>query len=257
MEVALAEPAVDIINGDGEGRLLLICEHASNSVPASIELGVSEHILSSHSAWDPGALEVARRLSERFDSPLVASRISRLVYDCNRPPHSPTAIVENTEYEVVPGNQNLTASQRQERVDLAYLPFKSAVEKALSGFDTKAVHPVMITIHSFTPEFKGKRRDVELGILHDSDSRLADAMLEQAGVRSKMKICRNQPYTALDGVTHTLCEHALPGELLNAMIEIRNDLLRDDESVLEISELLGDLIEHGMKACSGLRSGTA
>lgn len=253
----MAEPAVDIINSDGKGSLLLICEHASNTVPAPIELGISNDILSSHNAWDPGALDIARRLSERFDSPLVASRVSRLVYDCNRPPDSPTAIVENTEHGAIPGNQNLTSSQREERVELAYLPFKSAVEQALSVFDVNAVQPVLITVHSFTPEFKGNRREVELGILHDSDSRLADAMLAHARDCSTMKIYRNQPYAALDGVTHTLCEHALPRSLLNAMFEVRNDLVQDDESVKDISELLGDLIEHGVKACQSLQTGTA
>ena len=39
----------------------------------------------------------------------------------------------------------------------------------------------VVTVHSFTPVHFGEPRAVELGILHDEDSRLADGMLARAG----------------------------------------------------------------------------
>ena len=100
---------------------------------------------------------------------------------------------------------------------------------------------VVVTIHSFTPVYHGQFREVEIGILHDSDSRLADAML--AGSEgSSLTVNRNDPYGPEDGVTHTLRLHALPDGLLNVMIEIRNDLITNEEEQAQIAAFLYELM---------------
>jgi predicted N-formylglutamate amidohydrolase len=87
----------------------------------------------------------------------------------------------------------------------------------------------LVTIHSFTRVFNGVSRDVELGILCDSDERLADEMLARAPGLTDMLTAKNDPYGPADGVTHTLKEHALGNGLLNVMIEVRNDLIATHE----------------------------
>jgi len=91
--------------------------------------------------------------------------------------------------------------------------------------DSRPAPPALVTVHSFTPVYHGRRRAVELGILHDDDSRLADAMLARAPAHTAMRTGRNDPYGPEDGVTHTLRRHALPRGLPNVMLEIRNDLI--------------------------------
>ena len=105
----------------------------------------------------------------------------------------------------------------------------------------------MVTIHSFTPVYNGKPRAVEVGILHDSDTRLADAMLAAAAHNPAFKVERNAPYKPEDGVTHTLAEHALPNGLLNVMVEIRNDLLEDVEGIEAIAIWLESLLTSALK----------
>ena len=84
---------VQIVNPDGQADILLICEHASNRIPASLgSLGLDAKVRESHVAWDPGAREVAIIMAERLDAPLILQRFSRLVYDCNRPPDAPSAM---------------------------------------------------------------------------------------------------------------------------------------------------------------------
>ena len=56
--IALSEinpsEAVEVLNPDGQGGFVLICEHASNRIPAALNrLGLSDEALSSHIAWDP------------------------------------------------------------------------------------------------------------------------------------------------------------------------------------------------------------
>ena len=46
-----------IENGEGTSPILLICEHASNVIPARYgDLGLGSAERESHIAWDPGAM---------------------------------------------------------------------------------------------------------------------------------------------------------------------------------------------------------
>ncbi|MBY6137466.1 N-formylglutamate amidohydrolase [Nocardioides marinus] len=231
------DTAVEVVNADGSGQVLLLCEHASNHIPDRYQgLGLQQEHRLSHAAWDPGARAVALHLSRALDAPLVAGRVSRLVYDCNRPPEAPSAMPEKSELIEVPGNRGLTDAQRQERVATVYAPFCAATTKLIEARKAANVPTVLVTMHSFTRHYYGKERAVEIGILHDSDSRLADAMLAAAPALPHRRIERNEPYGPQDGVTHSLQIHGIAHGLDNVMIEIRNDLLStpaDEEALAE------------------------
>lgn len=227
--------SVDIHNRAGRGPVVLLCEHASHHIPEHYhELGLDPAYWHSHVAWDPGACAVALKLSHALEAPLVASRVSRLVYDCNRPPEAASAMPERSETIAVPGNFNLTQAQRADRVEAIYRPFCDAVARVLRERAARNVPTVLLTIHSFTPYYHGQARAVEIGILHDVDSRMADAILAQSHRLSHRKIQRNAPYGPEDGVTHSLTLHGIGNGLANVMIEIRNDLLAtpDDQDAM-------------------------
>lgn len=220
-------PSVEVLNMSGRGAFLVVCEHASNRLPVALgDLGLSPDLLRSHIAWDPGAMPVARALARLLDSPLVAGRFSRLAYDCNRPPEAPDAVAARSEVFDVPGNADLGDEERRGRADEIYAPFR----ETLAAEMRRRPDAAMVTVHSFTPVYKGVARAVELGVLHDADARLADAVLPRAATATGLRTERNQPYGPADGVTHTLKEHALPAGALNVMLEIRNDLLSDEAS---------------------------
>ena len=80
-----ASDTVGVSNPGGSSPFVLTCDHASNFLPAEFgTLGLAAADLSRHIAWDPGALPVARRMARALDAPLIESRVSRLVIDCNR-----------------------------------------------------------------------------------------------------------------------------------------------------------------------------
>ncbi len=225
----------------GKSPVLLVCEHASNHIPSRYNrLGLTDKAVQSHIAWDPGALDVAQHLVKMLDAALVAQKISRLVYDCNRPPSSPDAMRAISEIYRIPGNENLTAADIQARIDTVYTPFRTTLGQTIEQRITDGFDPVIVTIHSFTPEYNGKPRDVEIGILHDVDSRLADKMLGLAD--QKYNIQRNAPYGPDDGVTHTLLDQAVSRGLKNVMIEIRNDLLETLQGRHDVVIWLAELI---------------
>ncbi|MEJ8311533.1 N-formylglutamate amidohydrolase [Agrobacterium larrymoorei] len=232
--------AVAVENEAGKSPVLLICEHASNRLPARYgDLGLSQQVLSSHIAWDPGALEVARLLSQKLDATLIYQRFSRLIYDCNRPPESTSAMPVRSEIYDVPGNANLDEAERFLRTAALYIPFHEAISSLIEKRRILGLKSVIVTVHSFTPVYHGNIRDVQIGLLHDTDARLVDDMLSDSDP-APFRIERNQPYGPDDGVTHTLRLHALPDGLLNVMIEVRNDLISDEAGRRAAAKFLGE-----------------
>jgi len=224
-----------VLNPNGTHPIVLICEHASNAIPAKFDsLGLDKAALNSHIAWDPGALETAKKISEELNAALVCSTVSRLVYDCNRPPDAPDAMPDRSETTHIPGNKDLSSSGRDDRIANYYRPFETLISDVLDHHGSQAV---LVTIHSFTPVYLGRQRDVQIGILHDEDTRLADALLD---VADGYKVDRNEPYGPDDGVTHTLAHHAIPRGLLNVMIEIRNDLIATPQQCDVMASKLAD-----------------
>lgn len=230
---------VAIERPEGRSPVLLICEHASKVIPRSLgDLGLPAELLSSHIAWDPGALDLALFLSRELDACLIHQRFSRLAYDCNRPPESDSAIPKRSEIFDIPGNIAASAEEKQARVDGIYRPFQAAVTQEIARRRAAGQPTVLVTLHSFTPVFKGVRRDVEIGILHDSDTRFADRVIAALDDGSGFVVRRNEPYGPEDGVTHTLVEHGLRNGLRNVMVEVRNDLLADAASRKRVEEHL-------------------
>ena len=251
-ETEIQSGVVELVNREGAGPVVLVCEHASSFIPPQYEnLGLAPNLLQSHIAWDPGAFGVARYLSRQLDAPLIAQKISRLVYDCNRSAESPSAIPVRSEQHDISGNQGLSTSDRRTRMNQVYEPFHQTLDNILSARLVSGLPTSLITIHSYTPIYNNRPRNVDIGILHDSDARLADAMLDIAESEIRYRVRRNQPYGPEDGVTHTLCEHGVRHGFLNAMIEIRNDLIQDDAGQKIMADWLLLLLVGSLELVSG------
>ena len=229
-----------MVNPQATSPVLLVCEHASNFIPPEYNaLGLSDDAKTSHIAWDPGALELACHLADLLDARLVHSNISRLIYDCNRPPEAHDAMPVSSEGRTIPGNENINENERKRRIARFYNPFKTLLADTIASMSGK---PILVTMHSFTPVYDGQTRDVEFGILHDSDSRLADLMLEHASAHTKLNVMRNEPYGPQHGVTHTLKQHGVENGCQNVMLEFSNRLLTSDAKQKEIAEMIAALL---------------
>jgi predicted N-formylglutamate amidohydrolase len=212
-----------ILNPNGASPIVLICEHASNALPKSLgTLGLSDEDLQRHIAYDIGAEGTSRILSKLLDAPLILQRYSRLAYDCNRPPEADGAMPEVSEIFEIPGNKNLLPSARLARTREIYRSFHRAIEDYLDQRAAEKRHTIVVTMHSFTPVYKGKSRDFDVGFLFDRDTWLAN-FLVKAFPTEKARL--NEPYGPKDGVMHTTGLHAAPRGLKHVMIEIRNDLI--------------------------------
>ncbi len=240
-------PYVEILNPNGAAPVVMVCEHASNSIPDQFINPLPDSVmLSKHIAWDPGARTLALELSSLFDAPLVCSKISRLIYDCNRPPDSESAIPVKSEMYEIPGNLNLSESERQSRIDEIYTPFHNTLSALIHDKLARGTRPALVTVHSFTPSYFNQVRLTEIGILHDLDSRMADLMLDVAPQVCRFLVERNKPYGPEDGVTHTLRVHAIQHLLPNVMLEIKNDLLTTTVEIKAMADIIQKMLIHSM-----------
>lgn len=234
-------------NAHASAPLLLTCEHASNFMPPQFAgLGLSAGQLADHVAWDIGALSLAQRLARILDVALVAAPASRLLVDPNRDIAAHDLIPEQAEGALIPGNSNLSAADRAQRIAAFHAPFHEAIEAQLA----RSPHvQALVAVHSFTPVLFGRERPWHAGILYADDARLADTMIETLTRESGLNIGRNQPYAPSQGVYYTMDRHA--AGRATVMIEVRNDLIREEIGQERWARLLAQALNAAMSALSG------
>lgn len=216
--------AVTVTNEGGISPYLFVCEHASHFIPDRFDkLGLNEHELTAHIAWDPGAVEVARQMGDSLNACVIEAELSRLLIDCNRSLEAPDLIPETSEATLIPGNQALSSSERAERIELSHAPFHACVEQIITKRSAQGQPSWIVTIHSFTPAYLGTQRPWEIGIIHDEDDRIARPLIEALKQDKSINVGVNQPYSPADRVYYTLERHARPRNAPCVMVELRND----------------------------------
>lgn len=236
-------PPYRIVHADGRAPLVLTCDHASHAVPESLgNLGLASRDLERHIGWDIGAAAVTRRLAERFDAPAVFSGYSRLVIDCNRKLGSETSILEVSDGTVIPGNLSLEPSEAARRAEALFIPYHRAIASVLEGIRRSGSTPIFGAIHSFTPRLNGSARPWHFGVLWDQDPRLARPLIEALRSHPGVLVGDNEPYSARDHFDFSQEFHASSAGIPSALVEIREDLIRDPAGIELHADLLGDAL---------------
>lgn len=232
-------PPVEMVHPEGAGTAVLVCDHAANRVPRRLgTLGLDPARLAEHIGWDPGAAQVARRLSALLDAPLVLSGYSRLVIDCNRPPASPQSIPERSAGIPVPANLGLSPKEREARVQALFRPYHEAIDRLL---DARADRPsLLLNIHSFTPVLGDRPRPWHIGVSHWRDRRFADLLLGSLAQNAALTLGDNEPYPIEDHIDYTVPTHGEGRGLPSLMIEIRQDGLKTPADADTWAERLAD-----------------
>lgn len=226
LDEADATGAVRVVNAGGRGRFVVLVDHASRHVPAEYgRLGLSDAELERHIAWDAGALAVATLVAGEFDAPLIHACVSRLVIDVNREPDAPDLIAARSEDTDIPGNAGLDDAARHRRIATIYTPYHAAIADVLAARQADRMATILISIHTFTPVFRGRRRPWHVGVLHGRDTRIAAPLRAALALDAGLVVGDNEPYSPADGVYYTLARHGEARGLATAMIEIRNDLV--------------------------------
>ena len=202
--------------------LFLTCEHGGNSVPAkwrsafkSLE---SQQHLGSHRGYDPGALFAAERLAELLSAPLVHSAVTRLLVDLNRSVESADLFSKFTSV--------LDEDQRQQIITDFYQPYRDEVTATIKDKVAAGDSVIHLSVHTFTPMFRGTKRDFDVGVLYDPsrnwESQLSHRMagsLNEENIHAVL----NRPYLGTDdGFTTALRRDFENSRYAGIEIEVSN-----------------------------------
>lgn len=241
-------PAVDapshrVVPGSATRGLVILCDHASNHIPPEYgTLGLDPAQLKRHIAYDIGAEAVVTRLARMLDAPAVLSRFSRLLIDPNRGDDDPTLIMRLSDGAVVPGNRQLDPQERGQRIDRFWRPYHAAIADVIDRCVAAGTPPAIVSVHSFTESWKGVPRPWHVGILWEGDRRLAIPLLEAFRAEGGLIVGENQPYPG--SYEGDCCwQHGVQRELPWAIVEIRQDLIRDEAGQTRWAERLARIVE--------------
>lgn len=200
------------------GGILIVSDHASNRVPADIDLGIDMALLNQHIAIDLGVAEVGALMAQRPGIAAFQAGVSRLVCDCNREEHAPAVIPIASDGHAIPGNA-LDHAAHQARLARFFHPYHAALADLLD-----ANPPALIlSLHSFTPLLATSEepRPWQVGVLYNQDdraARLAIPLLEDEG----LIVGDQQPYSG-HLLNATMNRHAEADGRPYLGIEIRQD----------------------------------
>lgn len=227
-------PPVHVVEGDTQTPLMVLCEHASNAVPLSLRaFGVDARDMVRHIAWDVGARAVAERIATSVGGCGVFSGYSRLVVDCNRPLWSKTLIPEVSDGTDIPANRGLSWQAIAQRVEEIYLPYHLAVAEARGRFAARGVRPLVLFVHSFTPQMDDVARPWSIGAPHSVDDSVSRPFIEILRGVGGFEVGDDEPYGFGDySDDYSVVEHAISKGLKHLFLEIRQDEIADEAGVI-------------------------
>ncbi len=212
------------MTGFVDASFLVTCEHGGNTVPpAYAELFKSAGAradLRSHRGYDPGALAASEQFQQHLGAELIASTTTRLLVDLNRSIDNAELFSKYTRY--------LSPHEKAELLAEHYHPYRqrtvAAIEKQLA--ESRPV--IHLSVHTFTPRFKGVWRHVDVGLLFDPDRKFEVSFCEQwrqrlASSSPSLRVRPNEPYKGVDdGFTAALRRQYAARDYVGVEIEINN-----------------------------------
>ncbi len=234
----------EILPGNDDTGLILLADHATNRLPERYgSLDLPPEAFARHIAYDIGIEGLTRALSASLGAPAVLSCFSRLLIDPNRGEDDPTLIMKISDGAIVPGNHPITPEEWNYRLATYHRPYHQAVARTIRAVEARTGKaPLVLSLHSFTPFWKGVPRPWHAGILWDSDPRAAVDLIARLRADDSLVVGDNEPYDgALAG--DTMSRHATANGLAHALVEIRQDLIADDAGALAWARRLAPIVD--------------
>jgi predicted N-formylglutamate amidohydrolase len=242
-------PPFEVVRETGTSDLFLTADHAGQVIPAALgNLGLSEAELQRHIAWDIGIAATTRHLSELLDATAILQTYSRLVIDCNRDPSWPSAMPEISELTPVPGNLDLSPTDRAARTEAIFTPYHTRITQLLNARQKAGRRTILIAMHSFTPVFKNERRDMQVGVLYNKDPLYASALKALLEAEGDLIVGDNAPYAITDKSDYGIPVHGELRGLRHVEIEIRQDLLADASGQIGWAKRLARLLPNAAES---------
>lgn len=219
-------------------NLVLSCEHFTNTIPEeykSLFLN-ADKILETHRGWDIGANIILKYLENTYGITPWKGEVSRLLVDLNR------SIGHKNLYSEF--SKVLSRADRIAILDSYYYPYRDSFESEIIGLNPTKKQPIIhISIHSFTPIWKGLPRNADIGILYDT-SHLPEkdfSLIWKKEIVSKypeFKVRSNFPYLGKSNSFPTELRRKYKQKYIGIELEVNQKLFADDGKSVKNAKIL-------------------
>ena len=98
-------------------------------------------------------------------------------------------------------------------------PITTRIEAELEERRQSGQATALISLHSFTPVFKGEARPWHAAVLYNRDPRFAHRLMALLNAEKEFTVGENVPYTVSDATDYTIPVHAERRGLHHVLIE--------------------------------------
>lgn len=216
------------------GGIVCIADHASNHVPAGMDLGIEPKLMHEHIALDIGVEGVADRLARRHGIPAHMACVSRLVCDFNREETDPAVVPETSDGHLIPGNLGADVERRLRAYHRPY-------HEGLAAFLAEARPKLIFALHSFTPALRScdKPRPWEVALLYNHDDRAARHAIRLFAAEG-LTVGDNEPYSG-KLLNATMDRHAEAAGIAYCSLEVRQDQIISEAGQARWAALIADV----------------
>jgi predicted N-formylglutamate amidohydrolase len=243
MSEPFVHEAYEELLGSPDAAVVLSCEHASARLPQPWSWSEEDRWLPPlHWASDLGARALTLELAAALSASAVLARFTRLLVDPNRDPGHVDLFRRMADGKPVHLNQGIDESERARRMHGYYEPFHTALEQALA----RSRAPLLLSIHSFTPNYEGTVREVEIGVLFNHEEQHARA-LHAALAKHFDGVAENEPWSGKGGLMYCAETHAGRFGRVALELEVRQDRLEDAAYRARLVPVLSAFLERSFK----------
>jgi predicted N-formylglutamate amidohydrolase len=165
----------------------------------------------------------------------VLGSCTRLLTDLNRSPSNRSVFSDFTAH--------LSGTEKEKILKTYHEPFRKSVTKAFRCCTFPVIH---ISVHSFTPVFKGKERNVDIGLLFDparENEKHFAAFLGRAFKYTDFRVRMNSPYQGkTDGTATWLRTLHHGGSYIGLELELNQSLIKSGKFEKPLLEKIADRI---------------
>ena len=112
----------------------------------------------------------------------------------------------------------------------------------LADFRRREVVPMVVSVHTFTPEMAGTARPWHVGVLWDKDEASARRLIAGLAAVDGVVVGDNEPYSGKHPCDCTIDHHAEQVGLPHVCVEVRRDQLESPAGVERWVRLLARLL---------------
>ena len=251
-------PPFQLLNQRASGMGLVICDHASNRVPRSLKgLGIQKGDLQRHIGWDIGTEDIGKYIGKELNMPVILASYSRLVVDLNREPHHSECMPEVSDRTNIAANIGLSKKAKDQRLKEIFWPYQKQIEKQINRL-LKTGCPLLIAIHSFTPQLNDVKRPWHISVLWNKQEKIAKRLIAEIRKREpSLLVGSNEPYTLKDErfIGSTMYRHAEERGLPYVFVEFRQDLIDTKEAAVHWGNIFLQALRPVLDELAFLQSG--